>query len=335
MPDAEVQHTGADAVTEQDAVAGSDGSRPDAAGDSGVALDGQDIIEPPEGGSIRFGVNGPGAYDYGRQLALPPSFGTAEFTLEVWIRLDDRFAVGSTASGEAQRTNWNNDDVQPYSAGDWWFPGNFLLDGHNNNAYSKGTFSLQFYGGGRLRWLFGDGTVPRPGGVWSAQAYPANGTPSLLDGTWHHVACVRRWRSSDDAQLELWIDGEQVAVEAIDARADMRSFWDTWEGFGPSQAGWFWGAEKQAAVGVLSQYEDYKGLIAELRFWSIARPVSELSGVAHRRAVTRASPGLVGWFRFDEGQGDQACDALDRERCMPLTNPVADLWSAEVPTLSF
>lgn len=305
---------------------------PDSGVDGGVAVDAG--TSPAAPGSIRFVVNAARAYDYGVQLVLPPTFGTGEFTFEVWIRPDNSFPIGSTASGAAQRNNWNNDDFQPYSRADWWYPGNFLLDGHNNFGFSRGTFSLQFYGGGRVRWLFGDGVVPVAGGLWSAQAHPASNAPSLLDGAWHHVVCVRRWRGSNASQLELWIDGAQIDVENINARVDMRTFWNTWPGFGGNQAGWFWGVEKQAAVGILSQYEDYKGLVAELRYWSIARAAADLSGTAHRRAVTRSSSGLVGWFRFDEGQGSRTCDTLDRTRCMPLTNPAPNVWSVDAPPLT-
>lgn len=71
--------------------------------------------------------------------------------------------------------------------------GNFLLDGHNNGDFSAGTFSLQHYGGGRIRWALGDGANPGPGGIWAVQAFPANETPSLLDGQAHLVAAVRRF----------------------------------------------------------------------------------------------------------------------------------------------
>lgn len=167
----------------------------------------------------------------------------------------------------------------PYSSGSWWFDGNFLLDGHNNNAccgFSDGTFSLQFYGGGRVRWLFGDGMSAGPGGVWSIGAFPATNTPTLLDGEWHQLTLVRRWSGTSDADLELWIDGALVDSETSTVRTDMTFWWDTWPGFG-AQAGWFWGTEKQAAIGVLSQYEDYKGLVDEVRFWSRAKSAAEIA----------------------------------------------------------
>ncbi|MEM7249111.1 MAG: hypothetical protein AAF533_27570, partial [Acidobacteriota bacterium] len=229
------------------------------------------------GGSLLFVQNEPDLHEYGHQLELPPGFGDGELTFEVWIKPDASFPVGPCgAGGLEQRVNWSNADVEPYSSGSWWYEGNFLLDGHDNGSgFENGTFSLQWYGGGRLRWLFGDGQLAGPGGHWSVGAWPAATTPSLLDGAWHLVACVRRWSGVDQADLELWIDGALVDVETSDARTDMRTFWDGWPAFPSGQEGWFWGAEKQAAIGVLSQYEDHKGLVGEFRFWSRAKTAAE------------------------------------------------------------
>ena len=67
-------------------------------------------------GSNEFFENNPGAsnYDYGDQTALPPGFGSAEFTLELWLRLDDSLPVGSTAGGFNQRHNWSSENATRY-----------------------------------------------------------------------------------------------------------------------------------------------------------------------------------------------------------------------------
>jgi len=113
-------------------------------------------------------------HDHILQTDIPAGFGSGEFTLELWIRPNNSFPIGTVLGGEEQRRNWAIDDNQPYT-GNWWFKGNFLLDGHNNGSgFSLGTFSLQFYGGGRVRWLLGDGSGSIPtGGLWSVGAYPA------------------------------------------------------------------------------------------------------------------------------------------------------------------
>lgn len=276
--------------------------------------------------SMEYFVNDALDYDYGVQTVLPTGFGEGEFTLELWIKPNESFPVGSTVSGADQRRNWSSSDVQPYSSESWWYAGNFLLDGHNNNAAEDGTFSLQFYGGGRVRWLFGDGSYPGPGSNWSVGAYPANTAPSLLDGAWHQLTLVRRWSGSSSSQLELWIDGELIAAEVTPVRPNMRQWWDSWAGFPGAERGWFWGAEKQAAVGALDQYEDYKGLLDEVRFWDRAKSAAEI-GNDFATPVSGSENGLVGVYRFIEGAGTSACDSLSANRCISIVNAPSGVWN--------
>ena len=281
-------------------------------------------------GSLHYTVNVASDHDHGLQLAIPSGFGDAEFTLELWIKPDNTFPVGPVADGTpGQLTNWSDVDIAPYTDGTWWFSGNFLLDGHNNGNFSAGTFSLQFYGSGRLRWLFGDqGTIPA-GGVWAVGSVASN--PNLLDGQWHQVTLVRRWAGQTDADLELWIDGTLIETETSDVRSDMRGWWNSWPGWG-NQAGWFWGAEKQACVGVLSQYEDFKGLLAEVRFWSIAKTTLALSN-DWASSVVGNEAGLVGWFPMNEGSGTTTCDVLDATNCISLIQMKPGYWDSEGPPL--
>ncbi len=285
------------------------------------------------GGSLRFVENAPAQHDYGRQLTIPSAFGVADFTLEVWIKPDPSFPVGpTTPDTPGQLANWSDADVEPYSSSDWWYAGNFLLDGHNNASFNLGTFSLQWYGGGRVRWLVGDGGGAPPGGVWSVGAYPATGTPSLLDGAWHQLTLVRRLDASSGALLELWIDGALVDDETTPNDGDLHSYWDDAAAFPEGQQGFFWGAEKQAAIGVLGQYEDYKGLIAELRFWSVAKTPAEIAS-SFGEPVSGNEPGLVGLYRFDEGAGAEVCDALGLTPCIDLYLVDRSAWQTEGPPL--
>lgn len=137
--------------------------------------------------ALRFLKSEPRHFDFADQAMLPPSFGSGEFSFEIWIRPDASFPVGRTNRGTiSQLENWAEADRRPYNDPDWWTAGNFLLDGHsrpdgfNPENTREGTFSLQFYGGGRLRWMFADdGEVVPVGKVWTAQAFPAASSPSL------------------------------------------------------------------------------------------------------------------------------------------------------------
>jgi hypothetical protein len=278
------------------------GASPSGDGDAAPGADARPDGQPGTLPALYFGVNEPNEYDHGVQVELPATFGTAEFTLELVVLLDDSFPVGPIIDGgPEQRERWSSTDIPPYSSSDWWYEGNFLLDGHNNNSFGAGTFSLQFYGSGMLRWMFGDGAVDRDGDVWAVQAPSGATSPRLLDGQPHRVACVRRFAAGGGATLELWIDGALVGTESTPARTDMRAYWDTWADFPLEQPGWFWGAEKQAAIGSLFQYEDYKGAIADVQVWDVARSPAEL-------AAGSAASGWTARWSFTERAGDLACD---------------------------
>lgn len=275
-----------------------------------------------QAGSLQFEANAPGEYEYAVQTTLPRDFGAGEFTLTFDVRLANEFGVGSTNDGEGQRTNWSDADPAPYRSDDWWFAGNFLLDGHNNSDFAAGTFSVQIYGGGRIRWLFGDGdSANQPGRLAAVQAYPASSASSLLDGKWHRVALVRRALRSG-AMLELWIDGTLVAHSRRERMVDMRRWWRDWSSFKTRQHGWFWGTEKQAAVGELRQWEDYKGLLDNVGFWTRA-----LTADALATDVLSRSTGFAAMWKFDARASDTTCDALAPQSCWMLVDPRGNLLS--------
>lgn len=279
--------------------------------------------------SIVFFENSSGDDEYVKQVDLPGDFGVGEFTFQFWIKPDHSLPVGPISSDPYR--NWSNSDIAPYSSSTWWFEGNFLLDGHNNNDFEAGTFSLQFYGGGRLRWLFGDGAnLSSIGGTWAIQAYRADTVPSLLDGNWHQVTLVRRWEGTTDARLEMWIDGSLIASETSYLRTNMRNYWDNWNSFPAGQDGWFWGAEKQSALGLIGHYEDYKGLLDEIRYWSIALSPAEIQS-SYNKSVTGSESGLAGVYHLDDGAGSQSCNFLDSTECMSMLVPFQGwvIWSTE------
>lgn len=281
--------------------------------------------------SLNFVQNANSQHDYARHTTIPAGFGSGEFTLEIWLRPDDSFPVGPAGGGSNQLVNWSSADPEPYSSGGWWFTGNFLLDGHNNSSFGDGTFSLQFVGGGRVRWDFGDGANAEPGGHWAVQAWPSDTVHSLLDGNWHYIACVRRWVGEQHADLELWVDGGLLSIQTSDRRTNMRTaYWNNWTGFPDGQEGWFWGAEKQAAIltNGVTQYEDYKGLVDELRFWDRAKTSEELR-FEWENPVTGSETGLVGWYTFSEGSGTETCNDLNGINCMTLFRTTPETWSTE------
>jgi hypothetical protein len=308
-------------------------------GNSSPGGSGQD--DPPPinvpGSSLGFTVNEANPtptdirYDYGLQTVIPAGFGQGEFTFEIWIKPDNSFQFGPTqGAGDGQLTNWSNTpvDPQPSDGGGWWYAGNFLLDGHANAGNGRGTFSLQIYGSGRVRWHFWDSA-----GEWGVQASNVMTAPNVVDGNWHHITLVRRWSGVTDAALELWIDGVLVATQVTSVRDNMRDYWDTWAGFLTNNEGWFWGTEKLTAIGTFDRYEDYKGLIDELRLWSRAKSATEIQN-NYQDPVTGMEAGLVGLFQFSEGSANQTCNNLNTNAqvegdCINLFNMKTGYWSTE------
>jgi hypothetical protein len=306
---------------------------------AGVLAAGILNVAPATAGSLRFTENRPAAYEFADLARLPAGFGDGEFSFEIWIKPDASAPVGTTMRASyAQLRNWSDADPRPYSAPGWWLPGNWLIDGHSRpDGYGpadsrEGTFSLQFYGGGRLRWMFADTAVDMPPGmVWAVQAWPATGAPSLLDGRWHHVVAVRRWREGGGARLELWIDGRLTAATDVPHRTDMRRFWDQpAHPRDPAEiGGWAIGAEVMTAWNyAFTQYEDYKGLVDDIRMWRRALDPDEVARLATGAAPARRE-GVVAHYSFDEGRGHRSRDAVDATQAITLHRWSRANWSRE------
>lgn len=294
---------------------------------------------PLEASSLRLVESKPTAYDFVDVARVPPGFGRGEFAFEIWIKPDASYPVGPVPRASYnQLRHWSEADPEPYSSDGWWLAGNWLLDGHTRpkgfgpGNTREGTFSLQFYGGGRLRFMFADGEDGSPRGmVHAVQAWPASSTPSLLDGKWHHVVALRRWRAPSGATLELWVDGRRIAATEIPNRVDMRRYWDKLaHPDDPAElGGWSLGAEVMTAWSyAFTQYEDYKGLVDDMRFWTRAPDAAEIARWAQGLSPF-GDPALAAHFAFDEGQGTVIRDRLDPDYTLDLHRPGSDAWSPE------
>jgi len=292
---------------------------------SATALSGVVIVAPtgsggaPIGG-IQFVQNASFDYDYAEHTGIPDGFGDGEFTLEVYIEPSQVGTIGQTQTLPGIVENWADETAEPYTSAEWWYDGNFLLDGHNNNDFDSGTFSLQVYNAGYVRWTFGDGAAAdaRVGDLHGIQN--SSGI-NILDGSPHTIALVRRWSGASDADLELWIDGVLQDSETTTSRTDMAAtWWDQWGGFPSNQEGWFWGAEKQAALGSID-YADYKGLVRYIAFHNEPKDAGEFAGP--NDPVDTVFSGYLDHWPMDEGTGSTATSANGLP--MNLVNP-GDFW---------
>jgi hypothetical protein len=277
--------------------------------------------------SLRSIDNPANQYERAILTSFPTGFGSGEFTFEIWVKLDNRAAyeTGLCGAGGNPRLNWCSENAQRYAYNCWWCNGNFLIDGVNFDGVTKGTFALQMYDGGRVRWLIGDDNpnAPRFDDFWSVGNSPTATNPSLLDGQWHSIAVVRRFVATSASDLELWIDGVLIDTVRSNARANLATYWEGYaDGFlqGNLYSGWFFLAEKQAVNVANFVLEDYKGLIDEVRFWNRAKTASELS-TQWRDSVSVGATGLSGYYDFSDATLTQTCDRVAPTKCMRLTNP--------------
>ncbi len=260
--------------------------------------------EAPTNGSILFVSNAASDNEYGRIATVPNGFGAGEFAISFWLLLTTGTASSFSSGTSQERTDWWAGDASPYSSSGWWFDGNFCMDGHTNagSAFYDGTLSLQFVDSGKPRWLFGDGAAAnaRTGDLHAVQD---TSLASLRDSTWHKLAFRRRNDGGSGSILESWVDGEIIATETSTSRTNMyTTYWDDFAVQAAAQRGFFFGAEKQAAVGIFSQYADYKGRIAEIAFWDSPSDATMQS----LDPVEDDDTGLLDVIRFAEGSGSTA-----------------------------
>ena len=106
-------------------------------------------------------------------------------------------------------------------------------------------------------------------------------TETFSFGTWYHVA-----GTYDGANVKLYINGALVGTHAVSKSIN----WDT--GYFGSYIG---GNGRDP-------YNKFNGQLDEVRVWNVARSQSEIQASMKRR-LTGGEPGLMGYYRFDEGTG--------------------------------
>lgn len=142
------------------------------------------------------------------------------------------------------------------------------------NGGGNASYTLEVHEG-KLRSAIHDG-------VNTSQAVESNG--NILPDVWQHVAVTL-----DNGTLRLYIDGALDRV-FLSSQTPMNSDRPLSIGHeGPPFNGWF-----------------YDGLIDDVRMWDVVRTDAEIA--AHMNRLKGKKTGLVGWWRFNEGQGDVAKD---------------------------
>jgi glucose/arabinose dehydrogenase len=219
-------------------------------------------------------VPGPGGSE-------PCDVGASGFTLELWIRgnLADNPAPGLGGGASV--------------ADESWLAGNLLLDRSVWGA-SERELGVSL-AAGRVR--FGTGS----GDSGSDLANTLEGQTVVLDGAWHHVACVR---DAASGVKSIYVDGKLDFASPLSISYADLSYPD--QGVGNPGASW-----NPFLVVAASKHDTgtgFSGFADELRVWSLARSPGEILAT-YDRVLPKLVPGLVGYWRFEEGSGTSLADS--------------------------
>lgn len=207
----------------------------------------------------------------------PADIGAGSFTIEFWIR--GALAANSAASGigdvEYAAQNWKSCTV--------------LVD--REIAGSSGAEFGIGVAGGRIRFGTGIGAAA-PFDI----EHTLEGSTLVLDGSWHHVACLR---DAESGRKRIYVDGKLDFASAPVSFADLSY---------PDAGGLASGAVARLVIGADGHdagAPDFAGELDELRLWSKALSVSQILS-RFDRAMPSAPSGLAAWYRFEEGAGPNA-----------------------------
>lgn len=221
----------------------------------------------------------------GADASSPCDVGAGSFTIEFWLR---------GQASDNPTTNWGGDVEQ---ANVDWILGNIVVDRDIWGPSSR-DFGISI-AGGFVRFGTGHADVAPLDGDHTLE-----GSTNVLDGNWHHVACVR---NAATGVKSIYVDAVLDVESAANASRDDLSYPNA--GVPGAQTPWgpylVIGAEKHDAG---PGYPSFSGRVDELRLWSVARSRDDVLG-SYQRVVAADTPGLVGMFRFEEGTGTVVADS--------------------------
>ena len=206
------------------------------------------------------------------------------------------------------------------------FAGQIRVENQDAFNFGTGDFTIEFWFSkplARVETLFTKRAVCGPASHWSVVAdtvvtlgirnttpqfpFPVRGTTTVSGGAWHHVAAVRQ-----GVTTRLYIDG------ILDAEADapfvvnISNFAPVLFGTGPCDAP------------TIDPAVPFSGAADEVMIWSRARTPEEIRE-DRRGTRTGAEPGLLLYWKLDEGAGQVAGDRSPNSIAGQLgANPVPD-----------
>jgi hypothetical protein len=202
-----------------------------------------------------------------------------DFTIEFWMR---------AAAAD------NTGTVAPGLDGDGWITGNVVVDRDVYGGGDRGDFGLAL---GQA----GAGCVLAFGAHNGTSGQTIVGTRNVADDQWHHVA-LSRTRAS--GLMQIFVDGSLDASGSgptgdLAYRDGRATAWPQSDPF------LVFAAEKHDAG---SAYPSFSGYLDEVRVWTQTYAAAGISGLFNRVISPGEHPGLVAYWRFEEGAGTNLAD---------------------------
>ena len=176
-----------------------------------------------------------------------------------------------------------------------WVYGDSFMTGGNDNLHVmmgvEGIFQIRFE---RNKPEVVFGKAKKDNGEYEEGKVTCSNT--LDDQEWYHVAATYK----NGGDVTLYINGEKVGSSKADNHGvDMNGVGAGWAGGGLADWHFFIGVGCQTP-------RDFDGSLYHLRVWKSVRTAAQIQ--ADMKSDSVSGSDLIGWWKFDEGEGDTVKD---------------------------
>ncbi len=203
-----------------------------------------------------------------------------DFTIDFWMRCEAALNNGTVSVDTSQ--------------GIGWITGNVVVDRDIYGPAQRGDFGISIGQSGSARVLCFGVTTNNAG-------LSIVGTNNVADNTWKHVAVTR---VASSGLMRIYVDG-RLDASGYGPIGDISYLDNRATSYTNSDPFLVLAAEKHDAG---SEYPSYNGFLDEFRVWTQALSQAQISNV-FREVIATNTPGLVAYYRFEEGSGTNLFDS--------------------------
>lgn len=234
---------------------------------------GSGVGPPPGQNRIKFRIDNPSTVlDVG-----------GDFTIDFWMRCPSGANFGTVSE----------DPVQ----GIGWITGNVIVDRDIFGTADRGKYGLSIGQAGASRVLCFGVTTNNSG-------LSIVGTNNVAGPVWRHVAITR---VSTNGLMRIYVDG-RLDASGFGPVGDISYADNRPTSYPNSDPFLVLAAEKHDAG---SAFPSYNGYLDEFRVWTQALSQAQISNV-YRVVIATNTPGLIAYYRFEEGGGTNITDSTGR-----------------------